>query len=403
MCVKQAEGCNILEQDLNPAIMDSLALALPQAESVLFSGIGEPLLHPGLEDMIRSARMHLPVGATIGVQTNGTLLSEQRAVSLVQAGMSKVCVSVDGMETDGQGHGGAPEILRVLSSLSRAKSHATGVLEVGVEFVLMRSNFRQLPAVLELAAAQGASFALLSHVLPYDKAHESECLFDPNTDRSKEIFAQWKQDAAANGLDLRDYHRILWKYNKTEQEAALVEFVRSGIAEAAKDDVFMHLGRLLEWDEVDMSEVEAVLAEAREVAQRTGMLLDEPPLAALFQRRCEFVEDGSAFIAADGEVSPCHFLWHDYSCRMDGGDKTVRRTSFGNALHEPLAAIWNSESFTKFRLEVRQYDYPHCSNCTMAPCSDILAEAVEFERDCYGAEVPCGHCLWCAGGLRCLS
>ena len=169
----------------------------------------------------------------------------------------------------------------------------------------------------------------------------------------------------------------------------------------------MHLARLLEWDTPECrdlrAKVETVLAQARTVAARSGLRLDEPPLAALYQRRCDFVEDGSAFIAADGEVSPCHFLWHDYSCRMDGGDKTVRRTSFGNVTRGDLTDIWNAERFARFRTEVRQYDYPHCSNCTMAPCSDILAQAGEFERDCYGAEVPCGHCLWCAGGLRCLS
>jgi len=59
----------------------------------VLNGIGEPLLHPQLEAFIARARSLLPEGASIGFQTNGMALTDQRAASLVDAGLDRICLS----------------------------------------------------------------------------------------------------------------------------------------------------------------------------------------------------------------------------------------------------------------------------------------------------------------------
>ena len=54
MCVKQTEGNCIAEGDLSPEVFAALEPALPHAEALVLNGIGEPLLHRGLERLVFS-------------------------------------------------------------------------------------------------------------------------------------------------------------------------------------------------------------------------------------------------------------------------------------------------------------------------------------------------------------
>ena len=61
MCVKQTQHCVMPEGDMSPAIFAALEPAFPHLEALVLNGIGEPLLHPGLEEFIRRAKMFMPV------------------------------------------------------------------------------------------------------------------------------------------------------------------------------------------------------------------------------------------------------------------------------------------------------------------------------------------------------
>lgn len=98
MCVKYAAGSTIIDEDLPLAVFKNLTPALSRAKTLILNGIGEPLLHPDLTEIIRLARASMPPGATIGFQTNGFLLDEQKSFELVAAGLNTVCLSLDSLE-----------------------------------------------------------------------------------------------------------------------------------------------------------------------------------------------------------------------------------------------------------------------------------------------------------------
>lgn len=409
MCVKQAEGACIPEQDMNMETFSSLSPAFPHLEALVLNGIGEPLLTPHLTEMIRMARHAMPESGSIRFQTNGMLLTPEIAYGLVEAGLDTICLSVDVVGEDGAFHGGedVSGIEHAFTFLRNASENTGRPLSIGVEFVLMRDTAEALPRSIGWAADQGADFVLATHMFPYGGEPSDQDLFNPNTDRSMEEFAQWRAEADALGLDLNNYFGSPWKFRKTDEQAALAQFVTSRKKDALSRGIPIHVTSLLQWSTPDKLAEQAwladILSRAQAVAEQRGIEADLPPVCATYERSCDFIEQGVAHITPTGDVRPCYFLWHEYSCHMDGGLKKVTPRTFGNVNETSIVDIWQSGEYSHFRGEVLDYSYPYCSNCSVVPCSDVTGTGYGFVHDCVGVDVPCGHCLWCNGGVRCLT
>ena len=70
---------------------------------VLLYFLGEPLLHPRLEEMVAylaSVRHRTDPPLTFGMQTNGMLLTRERSAALIKAGLRNFHFSVDGLAGD---------------------------------------------------------------------------------------------------------------------------------------------------------------------------------------------------------------------------------------------------------------------------------------------------------------
>ena len=406
MCVKQTCDHAISEGDMSAATFAALAPAFAGLHALILNGIGEPLLNPLLEDFIRLAKPLMPPSGWVGFQSNGLLLSESRALSLLEAGLDRICLSVDSLSAETfrkvREGGELENIHDAFSALASAKI-LTGRpdFRIGVEFVAMRSNFRELPDALAWAAGRGASFALVTHVLPYQSEHAAESVYGDCTDQALALFADWQTKAQHAGLDLKSYFEISMKYAKTAQEQRLMGMVDAMKAEAEASGVLLDLKKLLRQDRRQNQELEAVFAQAREVAADLGIELKLPGAVLAQSRRCGFVEDGGAFVAWNGAVSPCYFLWHRYRCFASGWDQRVQAKVFGNVNDRGVLEIWNGQQYRSFREGVTAYDYPHCSSCGLAPCDYVQTE--QFEQDCHIRGVPCGACLWCTGIFQCLS
>lgn len=152
----------------------------------------------------------------------------------------------------------------------------------------------------------------------------------------------------------------------------------------------------LDW----LDQVSAIFEEADKIATEHDLDLQLPEISLRDERKCEFVEEGSAFVSWNGDVHPCYFLWHAYQCFASGWRQEVQPKTFGNLSDKSIVDIWNSTNFTNFRKSVITYDYPYCSGCGLSPCNYVQTEV--FEQDCHINEEPCGSCLWCMGIFQCL-
>ncbi len=407
MCVKQSMGGDLKEGDLSFELFETLEPALPTAEALILNGIGEPLLHPELEAFIKRAKALMPPGSWVGFQSNGLLLDEARASSLVRAGLDRICLSLDAICPDTfrkiREGGEVEDMEQAFTALNKGKKlHPANNLQVGVEFVLMRDNIYQLPDVLRWAASQGVSFALVSHILPYDAEHVSQIAYEYNSQEAIDLFTAWRKMGEAQGIDISNFFHVYHcKFIRTEEEQRMVDFVLELIAEARSRDIFLHIENLLKRDEALFEEVSRTFDKARAVAEETGLDLRLPGVAPKNDRSCDFVENGGVFVSWDGEVLPCYFLWHTFHCHFSGRKKYVKKKVFGTLAKKGILEIWNDADYRAFREEVIRHEYPFCTNCNLLPCEYIYCE--EFEQDCYTNIVPCGDCFWCMGLFQCLS
>jgi len=406
MCVKQQDGSAVCEGDLSPELFARLEPAFSHLEALVLNGIGEPLLSTHLEDFIRLARRSMPSGSWIGFQTNGLLLTGLRALSLVDAGLDRICFSVDASSPDTfrkvREGGDLLDIEHAFRAITTARAQCNRPeVQVGIEFVVMRGNLAELPAALRWAADHGATFAIVTHMLPYDEEHAVEAAYSSCTAEAIALFNGYRDKAREMGLDVYRYPEARWRYSRNVDEQRLVDLVGEMRVTAERQGLFIDMKKLLHMEPGLTERVVEVFAEAGEVAREYGIELRLPEVALKEQRHCRFVEDGGAFVSWDGNISPCYFLWHRYRCHASGWQQEVRPKVFGNLSDSGILEIWNSRPYRNFRQEVTGYDYPTCAGCSLAPCDYVQTE--RFEQDCHISEVPCGACLWCMGVFQCLS
>jgi len=405
MCVKQNDSGGIPEGMMSADTFEALTPVFPHLDSLVLNGIGESLLHPQLASFIARAKTFLPEHAWIGFQSNGMALTDERSASLLDAGLDRICLSLDTVSDDSfrtiRSGGELRGIDAAFSSLNKARArYREHELRIGIEFVLMRSNLTELPEAIRWVARKGASFVLVTQLLPYHKDLVTQTAYDTNTAGAISIYDSWKEAALREGVDIRGYFDIFMKYAKTEQDQRVIAYIEKMRSDANAQGITLHLERLLLRDEKWFAHAGRIFDEARRVAREEEIELTLPEMAPRNTRKCEFVEGGSAFVAWNGDVHPCYFLWHQYACFVGGLEKRVKPWISGNLRDQNFIDIWNDEHFRSFRERVLGYRFPFCFDCSFALC-DYVGEA-NFEHDCYLELVPCGACLWCTGLFQCL-
>lgn len=126
--------------------------------------------------------------------------------------------------------------------------------------------------------------------------------------------------------------------------------------------------------------------------------LDLPRMHWGAERRCRFVQDRAMVVGRDGGVSPCYALSQNYSYfSVDGRKKQVSRYVLANVNDRPLAEIWMSEEYVRFRSEVRGFHFPSCPNCDLRGDCDLR----ERNEGCWGWNPSCADCLWAQDIVRC--
>ena len=327
------------------SLVDGLA-DFPEAKTVAFAGLGEPLMHDRFPEMVALAHER---GLRTEMTSNAMMLTPAVAGRLISAGLDQITVSIDGASDDAHGaiRPGASldKITANVKALYKLSEEASETpIRIGIEFVAMRRNIHELPKIQKIAHGIGASFILVTNVLPYTADLKDEILYymGPSTDGSR-------------GMP----YDPLWilphmDWNRESQEAL------SNV---------MRRHPKLSFLDIDLN----------------GR-----------NNYCPFVQSGSLAVAWHGGVSPCPALMHSYGCFIRGREKFFRRCEFGRLPEDSLASIWRLSNYAAFRDRVRKFDFSPCTDC--GGCD--MAE--KNEEDCFGNPFPvCGDCLWARGILRC--
>ncbi len=352
-CIRHAwdEPEGFMEWATFEAVVDGLTAAHEGGRAgeappaVAFMGLGEPLLHPRLLDMVRLAKQR---GLRAEVTTNALLLDDELAAGLLEAGLDQLVVSIDGASAEafGRVRSGASldKVVRNVRRLQDGGGPNYGPrVRIGVEFVAMRSNIGELPGLGRLAAQLGATFIIVSNVLAYTPELLEETLYD---------------------------HR-----------ASLLSGAETSAAPRWRLPAF-------DWD----GQLGAALGEALERSGPISFFGADPEAT---RSHCPFVEADACAVGWRGGVSPCPPLLHTYTCFVRGRAKRMLRWEVGRLPGQTLAAVWAAPEYVAFRDRVRRFDFPPCTDCG---CE--LAEA--NEEDCLGNPHPtCGDCLWARGVVRC--
>lgn len=334
--------------DMEMAVFERLASQLgrfPHLESVMFGGFGEPTAHPRILDMVRAVKAR---GLRAEMTTNATLLDGALVEGLLRERLDALWISLDGTTEESftavRPGAGLARVLENVDRLARRNGRDGHEIEIGIAFVVMKTNLGDVKRLDRLARSIGARRILVSHVLPYSEAMEKEMLCLQTLTLETFTFAPGKIELSLPRIDVNN---------------------------TTKDTLFS-------------------LFQGYENLTFMGNRV------AVDARRCRFIHGRTTFVRWDGLVAPCMGLLHSHKTYLYGLERQVRSHAFGDVRTGDLKDIWNSESYTRFRDRVKAFDFSPCHVC--GGCS--LLE--KNEEDCYGSSFPaCGGCLWAQGIIQC--
>ena len=129
------------------------------APVMLFSG-GEPLMRPDIFELIARATEK---GMRAVISTNGTLITEEMAQRLKDAGLSYVGISLDGLEETNDHFRGVPGAFQ--KALAGVRSCLAQGVKVGLRFTMTRENYQDVGGILDLVEREGVPRVCFYHLV----------------------------------------------------------------------------------------------------------------------------------------------------------------------------------------------------------------------------------------------
>jgi MoaA/NifB/PqqE/SkfB family radical SAM enzyme len=354
-CIRHSwnEPMGEMSSEVFSRIIEGLKIFSPKP-SVFLGGLGEPLAHPNIVDMVSQTKA---LGCSVELITNATLLTKSLSKRLIDAGLDILWVSLDGATPESYRDvrlGGAlPEVISNLQEFRKArwtKLNELGGLELllrpqlGVEFVAMKRNIDGLPNVLSLARSLGAIHFLVTNVQPYTPEIQEEILYSRAI--SDSIYT------SAPLLRSLDFPKM-----------DVGPATREAFFSALRGDHFLSIS-------------------GGNFAERNN--------------QCPFIEKGSMSFRWDGDASPCLALLHDHKAYVHKYERTLKRQSMGNVLKQSVEDIWTQQDYVDIRKRIQEFNFSPCILC--GGCELFESN----QEDCIGSPaLACGGCLWAQGIIRC--
>jgi MoaA/NifB/PqqE/SkfB family radical SAM enzyme len=135
-----------------------------------------------------------------------------------------------------------------------------------------------------------------------------------------------------------------------KEAAGLEEVILTNICHTI--NLWQETQRVFIWEDA-RSEYEETLQQAAINARKLNIRLKKPSLSVIDVPVCAENPLGSLYISAEGEVSPCVYLYPPLPSpfkRIFGGKEYLtEKVSFGNIFRDPFPAIWGAGNYNDFR------------------------------------------------------
>ena len=286
-----------------------------QTTEVDLTGLGEPLLHPGLAKIIGEIRLRGHLGS-IALVTNGTLATVDRCRPLLAEGLTSICVSFDSLDP-------------VLFSASRAGATLEVVKRNVIDLARFRASSNSPPFELRLKPVLLAEepYAEADRILRFSAEHGLE----------KPRFSTLDRRRAATD-----------RYNGNLQ-------VRDWVTQTA-DTVASWIDQ--RWTELTGEPLNEEPATAEQV-----LLPWINPRLREDLDVCDWAV-AAAYIGGDGYCIPC--------CQQMGD---LPRPQIASIFKKPLSRLWNDELLYAYRLPLSLGIVPaRCEGCNYAPAREPNTE-----------------------------
>ena len=150
---------------------------IPSVKEVFFGGMGEPLFHKSIVEMMEAVPRHLEKKLI----TNGNLLTKEMSEKLIEAGLAELWISLDGFEASKseriQTGTSFETVIGNIEAFNEArKRHA---VKLCISFVISEENVRELSQIDRFADDFGVDMLNLSYQIPGKPVTESSPE-DPN-------------------------------------------------------------------------------------------------------------------------------------------------------------------------------------------------------------------------------
>ncbi|MEM1587302.1 MAG: radical SAM protein [Candidatus Bathyarchaeia archaeon] len=403
ICIRRVWNAEL--RDLNLDLYKKIAKSMFQhLKRLILYGFGEPLLNPNFIKILKIARENLPKDSEIIVSTNGSMLNSNLSEKIVNIGVNNISFSIettDAIKLRRIREGSEPTtILNNFRHIARIKRLRGNSFKLGIEAVIMRSNFNDLPNLIEEAAGEDVDYLLVSHLVPYTENMFHESVYVTMSGKSLEIIKP-----------VLNYGRkiILDAFYETEIYHAGVKSRVSRIidelwAKAEKSGYSINLPLLFESiDKITMGkEVERSFNLSRKKAREYDIDLKLPNLYPdAKDRMCPYVEKKTAFVRSDGMLTPCLEFAYKHPVYINMHIKNVNPIIFGDLRNEDITTVWRKEKYVVFR-EVRRRISDNISWCGDCPYSTFKCFFTETNyMDCYMNEPGCSECLYSVNLAQC--
>jgi heme b synthase len=301
------------------------------AEPILVLSGGEPLFRPDIYKIAKHARER---GLPVALATNGTLISDEVARKIVDAGVLRVAISIDG--ADAVTH---DNFRRQPGSLAAAITGFRTLRKLGMSMqincTVTKHNVHQVDLLYDKALELGADALHLFMLVPVGCG---------------------VQIAKSNMLPPEEYERVLnWMYDKSK-------LGQLHLKATCAPHYFRVMRQRMAADRKQRADTESILGHPSSVVRHGMGAMTKGCLA------------GSAicFVSHTGEVFPCGYL----------------PVSAGNVKRQSMREIWEDANVFQRLRDVDQLE-GKCGRCEFKKiCMGCRARAFYAEHGNYMAEEP---------------